>query len=205
MSGQSVIVQETLQTVSLGAHFDITPGGLFVKGRPSFEAFAGLGETLRTLDRSLQFVIGDFFSEVERRFGDESGLPPEDRKASQILDHTNWSESTLRAYRWTADNVPKENRRMDVLTYSHHQAVAKLPPPVQKKWLTQAAQSDCAGKPWPVARLKAAIKANGDQPVMTWVCVAFCDSEGQRDNLLRELESRGIRCKASEKRGEKGA
>lgn len=191
MSAPPAIVQDALQTVSLGVHFEVTPRGLTVKGRPNFEAFDALGETLRTLEHSLAFVVGDFFREAEERFGEQ---------ASQILDHTGWSESTLRAYRWTATKVSQADRRMDVLKYAHHQAVAKLSPKEQRRWLTKAADGD-GEKPWPVARLKAAIRAGGDQPVTTWVCVAFCDSETQRDTLVKELESRGIRCKASEKRG----
>jgi len=185
------VSQNALQEVKLGEHFRVTEQGLTIIGRPSFNVFDALGETLRTLEHALQFTVGDFFREVEDRFGEQ---------ASQILDHTGWSESTLRAYRWTSTNVDKADRRMDVLKYAHHQAVAKLSPKEQRRWLGKAADGD-GEKPWPVARLKAAIKAGGDQPVTTWVCVAFCDSEGQRDKLLSELESRGIRCKASEKRG----
>jgi len=47
----SCVAQQELQTVSMGQHFEITPCGLVVKGRPSFEAFDALGETLRTLQR----------------------------------------------------------------------------------------------------------------------------------------------------------
>lgn len=190
MSINAASQRASLQTISLGDHFEITPKGLVVRGRPSFDAFDALGETLRTLEHSLAFVIGDFFREVENRFGEQ---------ASQILDHTGWSESTLRVYRWTATKVSPEDRN-EALTFSHHQVVAALPPREQRQWLSQAADGD-GGTPWPVARLKAAVKANGDQPVTAWICVALCESERQRDALARELEGRGIRCKASEKRG----
>src|SRR4051812_16103209 len=88
-----VIEQDALQTVNLGHHFKITDAGLVIAGHPPFHAFDALGETLRTLHRTLPFAIGDFFNEVESRF-------PE--KASQLLDHTGWAEETLRTYRWAA-------------------------------------------------------------------------------------------------------
>lgn len=184
------IEQTTLQTVNLGDYFQIGPAGLLVTGNPSFDSFDALGETLRTLDKSLQFAIGDFFREVEDRFGE---------KSSQILDHTGWSESTLRAYRWTAVKVPQEVRRMDRLTYSHHQAVAKLAPRQQRKWLNEAAEAE---QPWSVTRLKKAIRDGADPEVTAWLVTAFCSSEKQRDVLSKELESRGIRCKVAERRGE---
>lgn len=187
----AVIEQSTLQTIELGQHFQIGPTGLIVRGRPSFDAFDALGETLRTLDRTLQFAVGDFFREVEDRFGE---------RASQILDHTGWTESTIRAYRWTAIKVAPDIRRMDRLHYTHHQIVAKLSPRLQKKLLDEAANAET---PWSVSRLRQAVKAGGeDQPVTAWLVTAFCDSETAQDTLAKELESRGIRCKVSERRGE---
>jgi len=182
-------------SVGLGEYFEATPKGLIVKGKPSFEACEALWETFLTVERTIQMCVGDAMRYFRERWGE---------RADQIISHrTGWSLSTIRAYEWTAEKVPQGIRRLDVLDYSHHQAVARLPPRDQKKWLDRAAEGDerqGVVEPWPVSRLKAAIKANGDQPVTTWVCVAFCDSEGQRDKLLSELESRGIRCKASEKR-----
>lgn len=194
------IEQAALQTVNLGEHFQVTPAGLVVIGNPSFNAFDSLGETLRTLDHSLQFTVGDFFREVEKRFGDESGLPLDQQRASQILDHTGWSEATLRTYRWTSEKVPQAVRRMDVLTYSHHQAVGKLSPKDQKKWLTQAAAGNGEGQPWSVNRLKAAIKAGVDVDTRTrrWLVLVDCGSEKQQRAIIREFEGRGLRCKAIE-------
>lgn len=192
LQSQTVIEQETLQSVNLGQHFQITPQGLTIVGRPTFDQFESLGETLRTLDRCLQFAVGDFFRAVEDRY-------PE--KSSQILDHTGWSESTLRVYRNTAKNVAPATRRMDKLTYTHHQVVAALPPKKQKEWLNRAADTD--ERPWSVNRLRKAISVGEDLPVTAWFVLARCDTEAKRDKLMKELEGRGFMCSATERRGDK--
>lgn len=183
--GAHAIEQDTLQDVQLGQYFRITPRGLEVIGHPPLEAFAALGETLRTLDRSLQFAVGDFFRETEDRFGEA---------ASQILDHTGWSEETLRNYRWVAEKVAPDVRRMDRLYYTHHQAVAKLPPAEQKKWLDRAAEppsdEDGVVKPWGVGRLKSEIKhAAVPLSERTWGVQVFCDSEADQAACCRQLDN----------------
>lgn len=194
---QSVIEADTLETVRLGDHFKITPQGLFVSGRPSIDQFESLGETLRTLDKSVKFAVFDYFREVEERFGE---------RGSQLIDASKWSEETLRVYRWTYKKVPQAVRRMDKLTMSHHQVVAKLTPKEQKKWLDRAAEGDeraGVAEPWSVSHLKSAVRAGADPVVKMWVVVAYCDSEEKRDELAKELEARGIHCKLSERRSDK--
>lgn len=192
-----VVEQDTLQTVNLGTNFQITPNGLDVRGKPSIEAFAALGETLRTLDKSLQFAIGDFFKEVEERFGEE---------ASQLLDHTGWSEETLRTYRWASKQIAKQDRRLDVLSYSHHQVVASLPRQEQRKWLERAANppevsEDAPKKRWSVVRLKTEIRlatssgpAEAQQQRVFGVTV-YCENEADQEACCRQLDNLGRRYK----------
>jgi hypothetical protein len=177
--------------VNFGDHFRVTPTGLDIIGEPSFSVCQQFWASLRTLERGLQFAIGDAAKYLRRRFGE---------RADQIIsDATGWSFETLRAYEWTADSVPTEVRHMDVLTYSHHQAVAKLSPREQRQWLDKAAVGN-GEKRWPVAQLKRAIKASGgDKTVTAWVLVAIFDSEAKRDAVQSELEARSIICKASER------
>ena len=194
MTHAQIIQTDTFQPVGFGEFFHITPAGLLVQGAPSFDVCEMFGESLRTLDRGIQFALGDYFRYIEDRFGEQ---------ASQILDHTGWSESTLRTYRWTAEKIAVETRRMDRLSYRHHQLVAALPPLAQRKWLTEAAEGNGDGKPWTTARLQQAIKAGSDLEITKWYLVTRCTSEAQRDELLKELEGRGFLCTATEKRGEK--
>lgn len=183
------VAQETLQTVRLGENFQITPQGLIVVGRPTFEQCDALWETLLTMEKTIQFAIGDAMKYIRARFED---------KADQIISaRTGWSFETIRNYEWVADKVPQDVRRLTELSFSHHQSVAGLPPDQQSAWLAKAIDGD---KPWPVNRLRAAIKASGDIPVSAWFLLVKADSEVTRDALMTELESRGFVCTATERR-----
>lgn len=185
-----VATQETLASVGLGEHFRITERGLTVDGQPSFKSCEQLWETLLTIEKVTQIAIGDAMRYFRERWGE---------RASQIVSaRTGWSLETLRNYEWISDSVPQEVRRFDKLTLTHHQKVARLQPREQKKWLDKAAEDDT---PWSVNRLTQAIRAGADVAPTAWGVVAFCDSEPARDAALKDLESRGFRCKAVERRG----
>jgi hypothetical protein len=180
-----------LATVPIGDHFKITPHGLHIRGKPSFDKFAELGEMLRTFERVLQFTIGDWINALEDRYGEQ---------ASQLIDASGWSESTIKTYAWTAKKVPKENRMIDQgLSYAHHQLVGALPPAEQKQWLKQALGSDETG-PWPVARLRAAVKDGSDLAPTKWIVLVECRDEQDQLALLRHMEQDGRMCKALPKR-----
>lgn len=180
-----------LVPVNLGEHFEITPTGLIVHGKPSFDLCEQLGGILRTLEKGIQFAIGDYCRYVEGRFGE---------RASQLIDATGWAYETVRSYTWTAEKVSPDVRRLDTLSFTHHQAVARLNPREQKKWLAEASAGD-EGKPWSVARLKQAIKADADPPITEWVIVARFKSEAKRKEALSWLSGFGAVCSTSEKRG----
>lgn len=183
-----------LHPVRLGAHFEITAQGLVVKGKPTFDDCEGLWETLLTTEKTIQFVIGDAMKFFREYLGD---------KADQIIsDRVGWTLETLRNYEWCAEKIPQQNRRLDKLSFTHHLKVAKCSPREQQRWLNKAADDET---PWSAKRLGAAVKAGEDLAVTTWVVIAFCDSQDARDALQKEIESKGIRCEAGERRGERKA
>lgn len=182
MTGQLQRIGQDFLPVVIDDHFLITPQGLQVRGKPSYDDCDTFWRKLRSLEKGVQFAIGDAAKYFRQRFGD---------KADQILSEaTGLSFETLRAYEWTADKVPPETRHMETLTYSHHQAVGKLPPVEQAKWLDKAAQGD-GDKPWSVSALKAKLKAADATEVSYWLVVR-CKSEDDRTTLQKELESRGF-------------
>lgn len=191
MSRQQVAVtQESLTSVDLCDLFQVTTHGLEVRGKPSFEACERLWDSLLLMEKTIQFAIGDAWHYFEERWGE---------RASQIVsDRVGWSLDTLRNYRWVSERVAPNRRRLDKLSFSHHQKVAQCAPREQEKWLTQAADDE---PPWSVKRLTQAIKAGEDQVITCWVLVARFDNEKKRDLAQRELEARGAICTASEKRG----
>jgi hypothetical protein len=184
--------------VTLGRHFTITPAGLTVLGKPTFGECEQLWEALLTLEKSIQFSIGDAMKLFRELWGE--------RAAQIISDRVGWTLETLRAYEWTAEKVAPENRVMDRLTYSHHQVVARLSPPEQKAWLAKASEPiNDGGSPWTVGRLKTAIKAGADPEPSRFYVMVTCVDEPARDALIQRLEREGYRCKSLERREPKGA
>ena len=185
-SDSLMIQPDQLLDVTLGKHFTITPQGLVVEGEPSYADCDGLWQALRTIDKALQFAIGDAAKYIRKRFGD---------KADQIIsDVTGLSFDTVRVYEWTSDKVAPERRRMDVLDYSHHQAVAKLAPPEQTEWIARAAEGN-GEKPWSVAQLKREIKQSSGATLVVYGVSVLCDDEADQQACCRQLGNLGRRFK----------
>ena len=177
---------EPLLDVTLGKHFTITPHGLVVTGQPTYDDCDGLWQALRTINKTLQFAIGDAAKYIRQRFSD---------KADQIIsDTTGWTFDTIRTYEWTADKIAPERRRMDVLDYSHHQVAAQLSPPEQTEWLARAAEGD-GEKPWSVAQLKREIKQSTGANLTVFGVQVFCNDEADQQACCRQLENLGRRFK----------
>lgn len=170
-----------LASVPIGKHFKITPTGLTVTGDPTFETCADFGELLRTLDRTLPFVIGDYCRYMGDRFGEQ---------ASQVLcASTGWSEKTLAVYTWMATKVAPAERRIEQgLGVKHHLAVAALPAAQQAQWLDKALGTD--GECWPASRLTAALKADGAVPE-TFGFYVRCTSQAHMDRLVKLVTAKG--------------
>lgn len=180
MTGQLQRIGPDFAPVVVDEHFLITPQGLQVRGEPDFDACELLWKKLRSMEKGIQFAIGDAAKYLRQRFGE---------RADQIISAaTGWSHETVRTYEWTAEKVPQPVRHMEELTYSHHQAVGKLSPREQTKWLDKAAAGD-GDKPWSVSKLKAAMKDEGAE-ASYWLMVK-CKNAADRDKLQRRLESEG--------------
>lgn len=196
MSESTSAVQDALASVGISDHFTVTDRGLEVVDNPDFEHCESLWETLMTFHKTIQMAMGDAAKYFRQRFG---------ARADQILsERTGWTLETQRNYEWVAEKVPKEVRRLDVLSFSHHQKVASLPPKEQKKFLDRAAEGDENG-PWTVSRLAQAVKAGGDVEPTDFYLVVRCKNARDREKLSKELESRGYACKFNERRTQKEA
>ena len=190
MTAELAVVQETLQSVKLGQYFEVTPTGLVVHGDPNFNQCEALWETLLTFEKVVQLAIGDAMRFFRERFGE---------RADQIISHrTGWSRSTLRNYEWTAEKVPPSVRRLDVLSFSHHQKVAALPPGDQERLLNAAAAGDGDGEPWSVNRLASEIKVSAGQAArVDFIVTVYCESEADQAACCRQLENLGRRYRAA--------
>lgn len=196
-----VIVGETAltempaaETVTLAKGFEASVNGLIVKGKPGIDLWSEVGRTLRVLERSAQFAIGDFLIRIEEQLGEE---------ASQVVDYSEgWKEKTCDNYRWLASRIAPADRRMDRLGVRHHQLVARLASSRQRYWLTQAA-ADSDEHPWTVARLRAALKSGEDIPPSALVVIVTVKDEEQQQTLMSRLISEGYNCKPGQRRERK--
>ncbi len=94
----------------------------------SYETWAAVGLLLGKVREAIQWAIGDYILIGEQLFKE---------RAYQAISEIGVSEQGLREYVRVAERVPRSLRRPE-LSWSHHRAVAALPPPEQKTWLAKA-------------------------------------------------------------------
>lgn len=195
LGGRSVLDSDTVERVPLGVEgFEVTLNGLVVKGRQGFERCAKAGAALRVKAHASPFAIGDFILYVEQHLGEA---------ASQIIDYSEgWNEKTCKVYRWVAERVAPERRRMDRLTYKHHEIVAKLSPAQQQRWLRQAA-NDGEEKAWTTGQLRAAMQAGGEVVEESWWVLVRCESAADQEKFMDSMTSSNRSCKAVVRRAKK--
>lgn len=173
-------------------HFVLTPDGLTVISKPTYEEWEQLGQLLHALERGVQWLVGDWLNCGESYFGE---------MAAQVIDHEHWSEESVRNFAWVAAKVPKDNRRRD-LSWSHHQAVAALPLDQQIVWLEKAATGDPGDpdtKTWSHGRLKQELHADGDvDAIVRYLLMIEFESPADRDIVANEHERVGRRCRRLE-------
>jgi hypothetical protein len=92
------------------------------------EQAEAIGVLLGRMHMSLRFAIGDWLLYIEAVYPAEW---------SQLAEALNMSEESRREYMRVSQQVPRSRRRPR-LDWSHHRAVAALPPAEQKQWLKRA-------------------------------------------------------------------
>lgn len=90
-----------------------------------------VGSTLRQIERSVMWWIGDWLNFGERKYGEAY---------AQAIDATEWPYQTLANAAYVANRV-EFSRRRENLSWSHHAEVASLPPEEQSQWLEKAKSS----------------------------------------------------------------
>lgn len=95
----------------------------------TYDRYEALCVLLGRMHEAVRFAIGDAIILGERLYHED---------AHQAIEAMGLSVDARREYVRVAERVPRSIRRKD-LSWSHHRAVAALPPPEQRKWLKQAA------------------------------------------------------------------
>jgi hypothetical protein len=182
-----MLLPEDEHISELGNGFSVGTDGLVVRGRPAIGQATKTAKALGRFEKVAWAALGDLQLYAEEHYGEA---------ASQIFDpELGYSQKTLDAYRWMAQRIAKERRRLDRLGVKHHMLVAALSAAKQKHWLDLAA-ADEHDRPWTAARLAAALKAGEDElPEAFWVLVSAANEQDQT-SLQEQLERDGRSCKA---------
>ena len=101
--------------------------GLILSDHLNYEQWESLGMTLRTMEGSVLWWIGDWINYGERKYGE---------MYSQALDSTDYERGTLRKAKYLSSKIEMFRRRN--LSWSHHMEVAKLEPEQQDHLLVKA-------------------------------------------------------------------
>jgi len=96
-----------------------------------YERFEDLCVFLGKVHEMVRFAIGDAILLAEKLYGE---------KGYQAIELIGLSENARLEYVRVAQRVPRSTRRKD-LSWSHHRAVAALPPKEQKTWLREASEA----------------------------------------------------------------
>lgn len=102
----------------------------------ALEEWRQLGQSLRQVEGSVQFWIGDW-----ARFGDKKGFTgkyTDPKVYEELEDITGLKHDTIKQYKWVAEST--SSNRLDDLSFTHHMEVAKLPDEKQQFFLNKASE-----------------------------------------------------------------
>jgi hypothetical protein len=120
-----------------------------------YDQFEALCVLLGKMHEAVRFAIGDAIILGEKLYGED---------VYQALEALNISEKGRWEYMRVSARVPRSSRRKD-LSWSHHRAVAALPPAEQKKWLKTASDQRLSHH-----ALREALSDAAPEPVEVEVC-----------------------------------
>jgi len=143
-----VEVSEALEQFSIDGLL-VTRLGLELPEDLPFDQWEMIGRKLRSVERAIQWLIGDWLRFGERKYGE---------MYSQALDVTGSSYQTLANQVYVAGRF-EISRRRENLTFTHHAEVAGLPPEEADDLLDRADPStNDSGEAIPVAGLRQMVR-----------------------------------------------
>ncbi len=140
----------------------------------SFEDWCETGETLKRIDQSVKWWVGDWLNYGCENFPD---------RWAQAVDVTEYDRETLRKAAWVAACVPRGTRR-DSLPYRHHEVIASMSPEEQERWLDASEPLGPGENPRYTSReLREAIKEDAEparieKVLVTRIC-EVCGGTGE--------------------------
>lgn len=131
MSISNSQVAQANRTLSIPGCKLTEKGAIFNKDL-SFEEWQAIGGTLRYLEKSVLFWIGDWINYGEKNYG---------QKYTQALESTGYELATLQDAAYVTSKV-ETSLRNEHLGFSHHKAVAPLSKDDQERFLSKAQHED---------------------------------------------------------------
>lgn len=128
-------ISREIVTAAVTDGFRIRDNGLEVFGNPTYEQWYAFGIGLSRDYSRIQWAIGDWINEGEKRYGE---------MYAQALDSHIYNYGTLRNYASIAARIPKEVRNSK-LRFHQSKYVAPLEPDEQKRILDFAADKNLSG------------------------------------------------------------
>lgn len=138
-----------------------TSKGLVLKQKPNYKQWENLGGGLEVDRASISFRLGDWANMGQDIFEEDW------TQATTIFDE--YTAQTIANYASVCRKVPYKNRRED-LSFSHHQAVAKIAVEQQKAWLAIAAHDPVENRKLTAKEFRAILD---DYPTYLRRCHAF--------------------------------
>ncbi len=133
-----------VKPIVLGS-FTLHETGVDIRGRPTFDQYAGVGDFITFASNASPWWRGDWLRYGESREDWKERL-------SQLHDASGMSFQTLRNERAVAKSIPPSRRR-DGLEFGIHAAVAGMPPDEQTRMLDKAEKGQ-----WTVRDTRHAVK-----------------------------------------------
>jgi len=145
---EQVEIPDTLEQFSIDGLI-VTRLGLELPDNLPYEQWELIGRKLRSVERAIQWLIGDWIRFGESHYGE---------MYAQALDATEYSYGTLRNQAYVAGRF-ELSRRHDNLSFTHHQEVAALPPAEADDLLARADPStNETGEPIPVSGFRQMVR-----------------------------------------------
>ncbi len=104
--------------------------GVVFHGVIPFEEWFVWAQQVLLVSRLNPWLVGDTLNYGEDMYGEQF---------AQVLE-LGLSDQTIQNYRSVCRRVPREVRRLDALSFSHHEIVGKMEPEEQAYWLNLAAE-----------------------------------------------------------------
>lgn len=149
---------KAIQTLNSGGvvvigRCELTPTGLLFPSDLTIEEWSDIGQTLRRLDTSLQWMLGDWANWFV-----ESQNPKDDNERGVLYDNLaeefDMKKRTIQDYAYVSRGVGV-SERSETLSFGHHRIVASLHRDEQMEWLQKAEANN-----WSVAQLRNEIKGD---------------------------------------------